>query len=376
MKSPVESYRTPGLQQARRFKVCKNSTRVTVEQILRNVSSTKTEWSVWEVTQAVIDHDGTGDYENISTYFPTSESDIKVLMGSKIPTSAVEENVRKFNYAGSGWKIGTLLKEGWGCFVDERDEQTYAKIFDIDRVSGQYPDKNSDFQLYVGGSYIEIEVLGPLTEIAQGDSTAYTESWYAAKIKGDILTANHAGAVRSRLSYNASTLSVNGEYGIFNSGSLHLKYFDAAGLEIDSDDPVAVNATDKFILDAAISMPEGTDAIKLMAYDAEVRLIGVLDSFSVSSATAKADKNKELSCRVYPTITESVAGFTIEVPAMASDVITVEIHSMADGKLAGKHVFAGNASGYSINTTGMGPGIYMITIQQSTMVFREKIIIL
>lgn len=376
MKSQVESYRTAGLQQARRIKIYKNTTRVTVEQILINVSNSRTEWSVWEVTQAIVDHDGTKDYENISTYFPSNESDIKVLMGSKIPTTEVEENVRKFNYAGNGWKIGMLLKEGWGCFVDEQDEQTYAKIFDIDPVSAQYPDQNSNFQLYVGGTYIEIEVLGPLTDIAQGDSTAYTETWYAARIKGDIHTANHAGAVRVRLSYNPATFSVNGEYGIFNSGSLRLKYFNASGQEIDVDDAVAVNAADKFTLNETISLPEGADIIKLMAYDAEGLLIGVLDSVVTSGGTALADRAGELPCRIYPTVIEKGAGFNIDLSALPSEKITVEIRSLADGKLAGKYIFTGNASGRMVDTTFLVPGLYMVSIQQDGMVFREKIIVL
>jgi hypothetical protein len=375
MKSSVESYKTPGLQQARRFRVYKNSTRVVVEQILKNVSSTRTEWSIWEVTQAIIDHDGTGDYQNISTYFPSNEASIKTLMSPKIQTTEVEENVRKFNYAGSNQKIGTLLNEGWACFVDETDEQTYAKIFDIYPATGQYPDQNSNFQLYVGGAYIEIEVLGPLTDIAQGDSIAYIENWYAAKIRGDIYTANHAGAVRSRLSYTKTTLTLEGEYGIFNSGSLRIKYFNSADQEVGSSEPVNVNATDKYTLTVVASLPEGTALIKLLAYDAADNYIGPLDTFSMSDATPVKSILDESGFHIYPTLLDKGDPLNIEFRGDLNNDRIINIYSLSDGRLVGKYFLDNTITQYKINPDGLESGIYVIMVTSGSMNFRDKFII-
>ncbi len=371
--SPLESYKTPGLQQARRFKIFKNTTRVIVEQIIKNVSSPRNEWSVWEVTQAIVDHDGTHDYANVSTYFPSAESDIEVLMGNKIPTTEVAENVRKWNYAGNGWKLGALLKEGWVCFVDERDEQAYAKVFDIDPVHATYPDKNSNFMLYVGGTYVEIEVQGPLTEILQGDSIAYTETWYAAGIKGDILTANHGGAVRKRLSFNASSSAVQGEFGIFNSGSVQLKYFSISGQETEAEEPVAVSASDKFILDATLSLPGETDMIKLVAYDSEGRLICTLDSCLVSDISGFTDKSKALSCHIYPTLMSRGSGFNISLSPVSPEAIQVAILSLADGRRAGEYLLSGTATGHRVSPVLPMPGLYLVTVQHGQRIWREKI---
>ncbi|MBN2273417.1 MAG: hypothetical protein JXR41_04495 [Bacteroidales bacterium] len=373
LKSPVESYRTPGLQQARRFKIYSNSTRVRVEQILKNISNSRIEWSVWEVTQAVVDHNGTHDYENISTYFPSGESDIKVLMGSKIPTAEVEDNVRRFNYAGSGWKIGTLLKEGWACFVDESDEQTYAKIFDIDPVSAQYPDQNSNFQIYVGGNYVEIEVLGPLTDIAQGDSIVYTENWYAANTRGAIRKANHCGAVRNRLSYNLNTMTLEGEYGIFNSGSLRTTFYDAADQEINTDEPVNVTAAEKFTLSKAISVPAGTEKIELLAYDTEDHLIGVLDSLLMSDISAAPQQMFNSSCAIYPTVVKKGNPLFFKISECVAEEFTIDIHALPDGKLAGKYFLNNKKGHFSVNTSNLAYGMYLITIRQDGMIFREKI---
>lgn len=376
MLSSVESFKTPGLQQARRFKIYKNSSHVAVEQILKNVSSSHTEWSIWEVTQAIIDHDNTGDYENISVYFPSDLAGIKSLSGALLPTTEVEENVRKFNYSGNSQKIGMLLKEGWGCFVDERDEQTYAKIFDIYPAGTvQYSDKNTNFQLYVGGVYMEIEVLGPLTDIAQGDSSVYTENWYASHSKGNIYTANQAGAVHNRLSYNNANSKINGEYGIFNKGGLSIRYYSDANQELGTETSIPVDATDKLTLDQSITLPEGTDQIKILAFDAQDKRICVLDSCSVSALPSGIHPLDESACRMYPSLLEKGDILNIEPEGFSNGHVIIEIHSLSDGKLVGQFYFNAGQSLYQITSDKLESGVYLITMTGDSVRLRNRFIV-
>jgi len=113
-----------------------------------------------------------------------------------------------------------------------------------------------------------------------------------------------------------------------------------------------------------------------MAYDANGLLIGVLDSVSVSGGNAIADKTEGLPCRIYPTLIERGAEITIDISSLPSSLITVEICSLADGKPAGKHSFTADDSDRSVDTSCLPPGLYMISIQQDGMVFREKVVVL
>ncbi len=372
MKSAVESKKAPGLQQARRYKVYKNSTKVVVEQILTNVSSTTNEWAVWEVTQAIIDHDGTGDYENISTYFPSDEASLKALMGNVPTTTQVEENVRKFNYNVNGEKMGTLLKEGWVCFVDEKDEQTYAKVFNND-VTAQYSDQNSNFQLYVGGSYIEIEVLGPLTNIPVGDSVVYTEHWYASKIKGNIHTTNHAGAIRSRLSYNSATSTASGEYGIFNSGKLKVVFSNNTSIlkELDTNNVIAAQKYTFSVTD----VPAGTTKIKILAYDENSKFVGILDSLNGTSTNGLFENVPVAQIQVFPTITKAERDITIQLEEKICGKIQIDLINMNGQILSTRSDIVDSSEPINFLIPKVPAGIYYLKVNAGSYASSSKIVV-
>lgn len=371
-KSEVEAYKTPGLQQSRRYKIYKNTTKVVVEQILKNVSSTNTEWSIWEVTQVIKSHDNSGDVANISTYFPSDAAGIKVLVSPKINTTAVNENVQKFNANGNNQKIGALLKEGWACFVDERDEQLYAKVFDIFPTTEEYPDQNTNFQIYVGGTYVEIEVLGPLTQIAQGDSAIYTENWYAANIKGSILTTNNAGAVKSKLGLNLTNPNVVGEYGIFNTGKVLLKYLDIHGTKLGESNAISVEAASKLLLSETVTLPSGTSSIELLAYDSNDKLIGILDKCNLSDGSNI--RNTEISgITVYPNFIESGSTVYISLQNSNSEPCSISFIDMNGRKVSSTKNIEPENNGISYLTPTVSPGVYFIQIQSKNINCTQKI---
>jgi len=83
-----------------------------------------------------------------------------------------------------------------------------------------------------------------------------------------------------------------------------------------------------------------------------------------------------LPCRIYPTLMERGTRFNIDILTLPSAVIMVEILSLADGKPAGKYIYTADASDRSVDTSFLEPGLYLITIQQDGMVFREKVVVL
>ncbi|MBN1414466.1 MAG: DUF4380 domain-containing protein [Bacteroidales bacterium] len=377
VRSQVEKYKTPGLQLVRRYKVYRNSTMVKVEQILINTNTTSQSWSIWDVTQATVKHDGSEDYSNFSTYFPVSINDVN---GKNNGTySKVSETVTKYNFVnGKSGKMFSFLLQGWIAFVDERDEQSYTKVFEIFPENDNHPDNNSNFEIYSsGGQYIELEVLSPVEEIgAGGDSIRYDEYWYAAKVNGDVMGASHAGIIRTPLSYTEITSTLAGEYGIFSNGFLALKFYDKAGQALDSSDAIMVSASEKYTLSLITEiLPDGTDKIKLFAYDADANSIGVLDSFSLDGPSALKSGNMETQCRIFPTFIEAGNSFFVDVLNEPDGNIAVEIHSLADGKLAGKYLFANNAARHRVMTNNLGAGMYVVIVRQAMKVLIEKIVI-
>ena len=71
-------------------------------------------------------------------------------------------------------KIGILNKQGWARYRLENLVFTKRFAFEQDKV---YPDMNSNVELYTAGSFVEIESLAPLQNLASGESTEHAESW-------------------------------------------------------------------------------------------------------------------------------------------------------------------------------------------------------
>jgi hypothetical protein len=377
VRSQVETSLTPGLQMARRYRVYRNSTRVKVEQILINTKASAQSWSIWDVTQATVKHEGESDYANFSVYFPASFGSIDEKSNGTY--TAVDDNVTKYQfvYNKSGQKMFSFLSEGWMSFVDERDEQSYTKIFDIFPDNNNHPDNNSNFEIYSsGGQYIELEVLSPIETIdGGGDSIAFDEYWYAAKINGPIRGASHAGIIKEKLNFDKSSGQLSGEFGIFNTGSLKIAYYDKDNQEVESLEATAVNATDKYTVSVNLSIPENASEIRILAYDSEGSFIGVLDAVSTEPVTGIAGTLSSGQCKLFPTLVEKGMPFSIQTSPVAGENITVEIHSLADGKEAGKFIFPGNSDLFSVRTDFLATGVYLVTIRCSGMVFREKMII-
>jgi hypothetical protein len=75
-------------------------------------------------------------------------------------------------------KIGVHNKQGWVSYCLE--EEFLVKVFDFD-PSKEYPDFNSNNEIYFNGNFLEVETLGPYIEITSLGNTEHTEYWFLSK---------------------------------------------------------------------------------------------------------------------------------------------------------------------------------------------------
>ena len=71
-------------------------------------------------------------------------------------------------------KFGVFNRQGWAGY--EWGNLRFAKHFDVDE-NAEYPDMNSNTEIYTAGGFVEIETLSPLRTIAPGDSIFHQERW-------------------------------------------------------------------------------------------------------------------------------------------------------------------------------------------------------
>ena len=71
-------------------------------------------------------------------------------------------------------KVGLAHRERWIAY--QRDESLFLKIIEFDQRAA-YPDLGCNFETFTNEEMLEVEALGPLRELAPGESTSHTEQW-------------------------------------------------------------------------------------------------------------------------------------------------------------------------------------------------------
>ena len=76
-------------------------------------------------------------------------------------------------------KIGVLNRQGWTAYNWQNLKFVKKFYFEADAA---YPDMNSNTEIYTAGSFIEVETLSPLHNLAPGESVEHIEFWQLLKI--------------------------------------------------------------------------------------------------------------------------------------------------------------------------------------------------
>lgn len=75
---------------------------------------------------------------------------------------------------GAQQKFGVLNKLGWAAY--RWQGLTFVKRFDH-QADAEYPDMNSNLEVYTAGGYVEMETLSPLKTLEPGESVQHQERW-------------------------------------------------------------------------------------------------------------------------------------------------------------------------------------------------------
>lgn len=71
-------------------------------------------------------------------------------------------------------KIGALVKDGWAAYL--RQGNLFLKTFNY--VEGaNYPDRGCSVEVFFNDEFLELETLGPLTNLEPGASVEHRETW-------------------------------------------------------------------------------------------------------------------------------------------------------------------------------------------------------
>jgi hypothetical protein len=285
-----------GLQFKRIITMYKNSSRVRVKMTMVNANSAaQRNHGVWDITEVTGGTAGITYDTMIWVYVPLNPSS---TMGAgrgyaqlqQLDTTQWVKNaapgVLGIQYRHVEAKMGADSKAGWVCNVDRRNGYAYAKIFSyVD--GGNYPDSGSSVEVYTyDSSYscLEVEVMGPMVTLANGDSLSLIEDWYAGRSSGPVYSVNNAGLITKPLAVQQTndTVRAQGTYGVFYPGKIKSIFTNASGTTIAVADSSVVTPLDSFVFKDTLKVPGGAARLVLAAYNLNGTFIANLDSIAVT----------------------------------------------------------------------------------------------
>lgn len=370
LESSEEITRMPGLQQARRITAYKNSTLIKIEQYLTNINATVRDLGIWDITQTISKHEGKNDRGSFSVYFPAEKS--KIRNPDNFEINEVADNIYQFRDTKGSGKMFMNNWAGWCVNVDENDNQSYFKLFDV-YPDASYPDDNANFEIYSpgNGTYIEIEVMSPLQKLAKGETMRFDEYWSAANIAGMSINANKAGSIASSF-ISSDKNTFEGTFGIFNTGTVQLKFKDKDGNELGTPMSTEVIAGEKLEI-VSERIPANTEQIELYAYNTENKLIDILTTAPTLKTGVNTAEIQKL--KVYPTVAKSSETISIY---SSSDINRIE--SLSIVKLNGQAILLDqteqiNSKTLTATLPNLSPGVYLLRLKSDVLQTNQKIII-
>ena len=303
--SPADEQVT-GLQITRQLTLHSGTTRLTVQETFKNVSDQPRTWSIWDVTQVPGSlAQGLKSSPEARVYFPLNPASkfgkgfYEIAEGGAaqwLPAAA--PGLMGVTYQHQTGKIGADSQAGWVTYVDEKHDYTYAKRFRAERT-GNYPDKGCTVEVYTSGglSYMEVEVLSPLTTLKPGDSFSFTTDWYATHCGGPTLDCTSVGLTQKPLDLGQAQgrQVLTGAFGVFLPGTLEIIFQDDAGKELSTAASLQVDPDKLVELKQPVSVPKGATRVALQVVNQAGTPVGLLAQADVAPGGAAIVRSRAVA---------------------------------------------------------------------------------
>ena len=365
VSSPTEKWFSPNIRFERTATVFAGTSRIRMDQRMINEGTSTVTWSVWGVSQSIVNHVGKSDYSNYWVYFPINPnshygtSGVSPQGNSNAWKGQIAPGVYGVQFSPDNQKIFADPDKGWIAYADVSDTVVFAKTFELFE-GAQYPDDGARVTVYVSGNappnYLEVEVKGPIVQLeANGGNYSFTENWWAARVRAPILSIDSVGAVAKRLSLDTIARVFSGTYGVFYQGSAAVEFFDGSGNFLSGGPSHPTTPLTELQLQDTLSIPAGAVSMEVRVYDRKSRLVGVLDAASVSALLTDAPgqtytaPSEFLLAPNYPNPFNGGTVLMVACPKATRgslkiyDVLGREVATLSDGELsAGSHRFVWN----------------------------------
>jgi hypothetical protein len=293
----VTSPRDPqtGIQFVRTFHVYAGTTRIKVEQVMRNISQHPIRWGIWHVLQndGADANDPTKPNPELYMYVPLNphskyrEGYYKMVGDVRHPSYEVlrGENMLRIHYLYQVGKVGTDTDRGWLAVVNGQKSIGYVETFRC--FPGQEYPEGSSVESWNNGPVripedpsvpadtrkvpflLEVEVLSPYAELDPGEEYAFTVYWSPTRVVNPIRDAVWAAAISEPLTGNTDgdRIRLKGVFGVFTPGMLEAVFYNRAGEELSHETLQPVDPREVVRLDKPVTPPAGASRLGVLMRD-------------------------------------------------------------------------------------------------------------
>ncbi len=289
-----------GVQFARTFHVYAGTTRIKVDQVMRNISRRQIRWGIWHLVQ----HDAADARDpskpnpelymyvplNLRTIFP--EGYYKVYGDARHPSYEVVDGGRmlRIHYLYRVGKVGADSDRGWIAVVNGQKNLCFVENFKY-FPSTEYPD-NASVESWNDGPgtisrgpydqtlpddpkktpyFLESEVLSPFATLSPGEEYVFRVYWSPTRLPNPILEAVWAGAISERFSVkvDGAQVTFRGVFGVFTPGTVEAVFYSKLGEELAHTILQAVDPREVLRLERTVPLPPEAFRVSLLVRDAD-----------------------------------------------------------------------------------------------------------
>ncbi len=296
-----------GVQFVRTFHVYAGTTRVKVEELMRNISRRRVRWGIWHLIQndASDASDPSKPNPDLFMYVPLNPHSMfptgyyNPYGDARHPSYRVIEDGRmlRVHYLYRVGKVAADSDAGWYAVVNGQKSTCLVETFKY--FAGQkYPDDASVESWNDGPGvisrgpfdqtladdpaktpyFLESEVLSPFATLDPGDEYEFTVQWSPTRAPNPIRDTVWAGAISEPFSasINGSQARLRGIFGVFAPGTLQATFYSTLGEELSHENLLSVDPREVVNLDKSVALPHGAYRVSLRLLDSTGENLGFL----------------------------------------------------------------------------------------------------
>lgn len=289
-----------GVEFRRTFHVYAGTTRIKVEQVMRNISRREIRWGIWHLIQhdAADARDPSKPNPELYMYVPLNprsmypEGYYKPYGDARHPSYELLHggNMLRIHYLYRVGKMAADSNRGWYAVVNA--QKNICLVENYKYFPGmEYPD-NASVESWNDGPgtisrgpydqtllddpkdtpyFLESEVLSPYATLNPGEDYEFDVYWSPTRAPNPIRNAVWAGAISEALSgkVQGGRVNLKGVFGVFSPGTAEAVFYDSLGEELGREVLQAVDPREVFRLDKSVPAPAGAYRVSVRVLDAD-----------------------------------------------------------------------------------------------------------